>query len=52
MKNEALIEPKEDADTKTYYCRNCNNPIEAEKGAKEGFCECCQSEVYLLTASQ
>jgi DNA-directed RNA polymerase subunit RPC12/RpoP len=36
---------------KIYYCRNCNNQIEAEKGTKEAYCDHCQSEVYLITSS-
>ena len=36
---------------KIYYCRNCNNQIEADKGTKTAYCEHCQSEVYLITSS-
>ena len=36
---------------KIYYCRNCNNQIEAEQGTKTSYCNHCQSEVYLITSS-
>ena len=37
---------------KTYFCSNCNFPIEEEIGTKEGFCEYCQSPVFLKSAKQ
>lgn len=36
----------------TFYCHNCNNPIQAERGTKEGYCEKCESPVFLRAASQ
>ena len=37
---------------KTYFCSNCNAPIEAEAGTKEAFCEYCQSPVFLKVVKQ
>ena len=37
---------------KTYFCSTCNNPIEAEIGSKDGYCEKCESSVFLRTAKQ
>jgi Zn finger protein HypA/HybF involved in hydrogenase expression len=35
-----------------FYCRNCNNTISADQGSKEGYCDKCNSSVFLLTTSQ
>ena len=35
-----------------FFCRNCNNTILSDQGSKEGYCDKCNSAVFLLTTSQ
>lgn len=35
-----------------YYCQSCNNEILIEEKSDKGFCEHCESEVFLRAAKQ
>ena len=38
--------------TTTYYCHNCNNQIEADTGSNQGYCDYCDSQVFLKTTTR
>lgn len=42
----------EESLTKTFYCRNCNYPIEAERGTEFAYCDFCSSVVFILNKPQ
>ena len=35
-----------------YYCQSCNGEVMMEEKSKIGYCEYCQSEVFLKAAKQ
>jgi DNA-directed RNA polymerase subunit RPC12/RpoP len=35
-----------------YYCQSCNGQVMMEEKSNEGYCEYCQSEVFLKAAKQ
>jgi len=43
----ALINKQDSKESKSYTCHNCRNPVDYEINAYKGYCDYCESVVFI-----